>query len=185
MGIFCFFTMIAQVIVDIAHSEVDKIFDYDCRAENVSVGSRVIVPFGNMKIEGVVISMKEKSDLPADKLKSVVRVLDDVPAITIEGLSLMRFMAAKYHLPNAAILRLFLPAEMRKGKVREKLVAYAVIGESIDADEYLSRLKKNAVAKRGAIERLKKDGVCRLSELRKEYSSAVNALIGEGVIETF
>ncbi|MBO7526080.1 MAG: hypothetical protein J6T42_04720, partial [Clostridia bacterium] len=147
--------MIVQVIVDIAHSEVDKIFDYDCRVDNVTVGSRVIVPFGNMKIEGVVIGVKDKSDLPAERLKPVLRALDFVPAITLEGLALMRFMANKYHLPNAAILRLFLPTEMRKGKVREKLVSFAFLTEREKADELLLSLKKNAVAKRGAIEKLK------------------------------
>ena len=187
MDIFCFFReMIVQVIVDIAHSEVDKIFDYDCRVDNVTVGSRVIVPFGNMKIEGVVIGVKDKSDLPAERLKPVLRALDFVPAITLEGLALMRFMANKYHLPNAAILRLFLPTEMRKGKVREKLVSFAFLNEREKADELLLSLKKNAVAKRGAIEKLKSVEFFKLSELRKLYSpSAVNSLIQEGVIGVY
>ena len=34
-------------------------------------------------------------------------------------LELMRFMAEKNHLKLASILRLFLPAEMREGKVKE------------------------------------------------------------------
>ena len=35
--------MICEVIVDIAHSEVDKIFDYVCD-ESVQAGARVTVP---------------------------------------------------------------------------------------------------------------------------------------------
>ena len=143
--------MIASVIVDIAHSEVDKIFDYDCRLKEVTVGSRVVVPFGRTKIDGVVIGMKETTDIPKDKLRSVIRAVDDAPAITLEGLALMRFMAAKYHLPNAAILRLFLPTEMRKGKVRERLVTFVELSENIDVQKVREGIKKNSKAQIGAL----------------------------------
>ena len=43
--------MTAEVIVDIAHSEVDKIFEY-CSIEGVREGSRVKVPFGNTAVDG-------------------------------------------------------------------------------------------------------------------------------------
>ena len=56
--------MIAQVIVDIAHSEVDKIFDYKTGCNDYEIGCRVEVPFGYQKIEGFIIGFKEKSDLP-------------------------------------------------------------------------------------------------------------------------
>lgn len=178
--------MIARIIVDIAHSEVDKIFDYDCRIENVFVGSRVVVPFGNTKIEGIVIEMKAETDVPKDKLKSVIRVLEDEPVVTAEGLALMRFMAKKYHLPNASILRLFLPTEMRKGKVREKLVTFVAIKQGVLVDDYIATLKKNAVKKRAAIEFLSKTGEYKLSQMRAEFSpSAVNSLIESGVFDTY
>ena len=175
--------MIAEVIVDIAHSEVDRIFDYDCR-EDVFVGSRVIVPFGNTKIEGVVISTKDKTDVPSDKLKSVIRVLDDAPAITLEGLALMRFMAAKYHLPNAAILRLFLPTEMRKGKVREKLVSFVFANENVKKEDALATCRKNAVARIAAIEFVF-GGEKRLADVRARFgNAAVNKLIADGIFLT-
>lgn len=186
MGFFAFFKMIAQVIVDIAHSEVDKIFDYDCRIEKVSVGSRVIVPFGNVKIEGIVIAIKNKSDIDQSKLKTVIRVLDQEPAVTIEGLALMRFMASKYHLPNAAILRLFLPSEMRKGKVREKLVSFVRLADETVVASVLLTLKKNAVKKRGVLEYLDVKGESKLSDLRKTFApSAVNSLIEEGILTVY
>ena len=91
--------MIAEVIVDIAHSEVDKIFDYNCRVDGVVAGSRVIVPFGNTKVEGIVINVKNTSDYPIEKLINVLRALDDEPAVTIELLELMGYMKSVYHLP--------------------------------------------------------------------------------------
>ena len=51
---------IAEVIVDIAHSDVDKIFDYACDFE-VEPGTRVAVPFGLGKgtTTGFVIRLKK------------------------------------------------------------------------------------------------------------------------------
>ena len=43
--------MYAEVIVDVNHSEVDKIFDYRIALPDVNVGSRVVVPFGKKNIE--------------------------------------------------------------------------------------------------------------------------------------
>ena len=42
--------MIAQVIVDVAAKQTDRVFEYHIPQEltDVAVGSRVVVPFGNM-----------------------------------------------------------------------------------------------------------------------------------------
>ena len=46
-----------EVIVDIAHSSVDKIFDYELPEEmEVQAGSRVFVPFGRTQVEGIVLA---------------------------------------------------------------------------------------------------------------------------------
>ena len=121
--------MVAEVIVDIASNDVDKVFDYLVLDNNVKRGSRVIVPFGAKHLEGFVINIKEKSSLPESKLKGISHVLDDKNAITEEMLSLLFAMAKKYKLPRAIILRQFLPSEMRTGKVKEvykKLVFFGV-----------------------------------------------------------
>lgn len=162
--------MVAQVIVDIAHSEVDKIFDYFCTQE-VKPGCRVVVPFGNIKIEGFVIGVKEKTDYQK-QLKPVLRVMDEVPAITEENLSLMRFMCDKYHIPCALALRQFLPAEMRKGKVREKLVKVAKLNPEIPVLDMLSSIKKNAKAQIGAINYLSDGKVAKIADLNKDYGNA-------------
>lgn len=112
--------MIAKVIVDIATSELDKIFDYKIGYSGAVRGSRVIVPFGKFKTEGFVIDTSLTSEYPEDKLKSIVRVVDEVPALTEETLRLAEHIHKKYHSSMASVLRLFLPSEMRTGKVRKK-----------------------------------------------------------------
>lgn len=82
--------MIAEVIVDVAHSEIDRVFDYSFTDENVKIGCRVEVPFGYGTKEGFVIDIKQTTDVPAGKLKSVKKVLDDFPVINDECLELAK-----------------------------------------------------------------------------------------------
>ncbi len=169
--------MIAEIIVDVASSQVDKIFDYWVD-QTVEIGSRVVVPFGKKVIDGIVIGLKEKSDLPQDKIKPILRVVDESKALTNEMLELMRYMVKKYHIPHALALRQFLPSEMRKGKVRAKLVKWAYL---ISAD--FSSIKKTATARLKAVEYLSSNKRERLSVLNAQFgSSAIKALIEQKII---
>ena len=68
--------MIAEVIVDVLNSNVDKIFDYKMpEGEDIAVGHRVLVPFAGRTTNGYVINTKEKSDFDADKLKCIIKKL--------------------------------------------------------------------------------------------------------------
>ena len=62
--------MIAEVIVDIASGETDRIYDYLCD-DSVVVGSRVRAPFGGKTVPGFVMRLKQTSEVPFEKLKKV------------------------------------------------------------------------------------------------------------------
>ena len=164
--------MIAEVIVDVAHSDVDKIFDY-VADETVKAGMRVAVPFGNNRgtTTGFVMRVKEKSDYPPEKLKEIYRVEDDVPAINGECLSLAEKISARYRCPMALSLRLFLPAEMRTGKVGKSY------REFVRLSEELPPLNPRAKVQLACIAYLEEKGEAPLSELREKFSSAVGVLI--------
>ncbi len=116
--------MYAQVIVDIAHSQVDKIFEYSC-PPYLKAGSRVKVPFGKMLVDGFVLGVEERSSFPPEKIKPIAEIFDELPALQPECFSLMERISSRYKVPKAAALRLFLPSEMRLGKVREVYKKYA------------------------------------------------------------
>lgn len=119
--------MVAEVIVDIAHSDVDKIFDYFCE-ENILPGMMVSVPFGQMSsVTGFVMRVKEKSDYPEEKMKKILRAEIAYPVLTAESLQLAEKLANRYKTPKASVLRLFLPAEMRSGKAKEYYRRFAVV----------------------------------------------------------
>ncbi|MBR2322039.1 MAG: primosomal protein N' [Clostridia bacterium] len=174
--------MIARVIVDIATSELDKIFDYKIGESGALIGSRVIVPFGKFKTEGFVISTAENSSYPEEKLKSIIRVVDEVPALTSDNLELANHLHETYHVSMASVLRLFLPTEMRTGKVRKKTANYASLS-SVDFDDILSSLKKGADKQRAVLTFLKENGKTKCSVLNETFSpSSVTALKNKGYI---
>ena len=119
--------MYAQVIVDIAHSNVDKIFEYSC-ADGTQAGCRVKVPFGGRVVDGFIVGLSESTSFPPEKIKPVVSVSDEPPALVKECFALMNGLSSRYRVPKAVCLRLFIPSEMRLGKVHEiykKVAVYA------------------------------------------------------------
>lgn len=112
--------MFASVIIDQDTKALDKIFEYIIPdGMPIEKGMRVFVPFGNRILQGFVIDKQYKSEYPSEKLKAIISPVEDFSAIKPEMLDLMNFMCKKYHLRMTSILRLFIPAEMREGKVKE------------------------------------------------------------------
>lgn len=121
--------MYAQVIVDIAHSDVDRIFEYSC-PEDTQVGCRVKVPFGNRLADGFVIGVGSSCAIDPARVRPVKEVFDELPALVPECFSLMERISSRFRVPKAASLRLFIPSEMRLGKVRESHKKFAVLKDS-------------------------------------------------------
>ena len=170
--------MIAEVIVDIASGETDRIYDYLCD-ENTIVGSRVRAPFGGKIVAGFVMRVKETSSLPQEKLKKVLPCTDELPALTQECLSLANKMTARYRVPKALVLRLFLPAEMRTGKVRELMKNYA---ELLIAPTEM-KLAKTAKNQLGAAEYLAQNGKTECAYLNNLFPGGVAGLEKKGYIK--
>ncbi|MBO5713965.1 MAG: primosomal protein N', partial [Clostridia bacterium] len=102
--------MFADVIVDIASAEVDKIFEYSFYDEEITHGSRVVVPFGRNHIEGIVIGIHEQPTFDPSKIKPITRLLEKTPALTEETLKLCDYITKTCYVPKALALRLFLPS---------------------------------------------------------------------------
>ncbi len=165
--------MVAEVIVDIAHSEVDKIFDYLCD-DGLQAGCRVTVPFGRTYVAGFVMRVKESSSF--SDLKRIARVYDEPPALNAECLALAEKIAARYRVPMALVLRLFLPAEMRSGKVGEIYRSFAALAAE-DAE-----ISPRATAQRALFDYLKEHGKTPCTLLRERFAGALTALEKKGVV---
>ena len=117
-----------QVIVDIAHEDVDRVFTYRVpEGMKLCPGMRVHVPFGRVKrVEGVVVAMSEACDLPPGRVRDVTDTLEDYPAVLPGLLRLAMRIKESAFCTLAQALRLMFPAQMRgeriHGKTREIVV---------------------------------------------------------------
>ena len=170
--------MYAQVIVDIAHSQVDKIFEYSC-PDDAAIGSRVKVPFGSRIVDGFIIGLSGTTSLPAERIKPIKETFDELPALVPECVSLMERITERYRVPKAAALRLFLPSEMRLGKVREARVRYVRFVKEIP-------LTASAVKQREVLAFLKENIESPLSVLSEKFGrGAVEGLVKKGAADIF
>ena len=175
--------MIAEVIVDVLSSEVDKVFDYKIPSSclNLTPGYRVLVPFGNRKIEGYVMSLKQNTDCPEDKLKSIISILDDKPLIIPEMIELIKFMKEKLYLRIIDGIRLIVPSQVRN-KVNFKVERNILLKDD-KYEDYLAKLSKRNKNIPLMCHFLKEVGKCKYNILVKKFGSAnVSQLLKDGIV---
>jgi primosomal protein N' (replication factor Y) len=102
---------ILQVALD---TPLYRLFDYRLPGGMgaVAAGSLVEVPFGRTRQVGIALGQADDS-AHTDKLRDVIRVLDDRPALTPDILRLAQFCADYYHYPLGAILLATLPPRLK------------------------------------------------------------------------
>jgi primosomal protein N' (replication factor Y) len=102
---------IVQVALD---TPLHRLFDYGLPAGmDVGPGRLVEVPFGRTTQVGVALGIASESVLQAERLRDVLRVLDDRPPLSPEILRLARFCADYYQYPLGPILLAALPPRLK------------------------------------------------------------------------
>lgn len=103
----------AEIIVDLSTRKTDRVFHYFIPSEfekQVSVGSRVLVPFGNRQLAGYVVGFGvPRSEV---KIRSIIGVLD-TRILTSEMLELARWMADSYLCSTAEAFGRILSPRLR------------------------------------------------------------------------
>ena len=80
--------MVVNVLVELSNKNIDKTFDYlvpSFLVDKAKIGVRVIVPFGNMTLEGFILDNK---DSDRTDLKEIIDIVDDDIVLTDELLEL-------------------------------------------------------------------------------------------------
>lgn len=87
----------------------------DALAGRCAVGVRVLVPFGKSKTYAALIVRvhSEAPQMAADKLKSVLAVLDDAPILLPRQLRLWQWLSAYYMAPLGDIFKAALPSGLK------------------------------------------------------------------------
>ncbi|MDH2917526.1 MAG: primosomal protein N' [Gallionella sp.] len=102
---------IIRIALDVPLS---TLFDYELSGGTpLEIGQRVVVPFGKKEVVGIAMERMEQSDLEVSRIKSVLRVLNDVPPLPMELLTLLRFCSDYYHYPIGMTALSALPTRLR------------------------------------------------------------------------
>ena len=97
-----------------------QLFDYlppppGAGAVTPATGARVRVPFGPRRLVGVIVGEADATDVPPERLKPVLEVLDARPVLDPSLLELLEWAAQYYHHPLGEVLSSALPKALRLG----------------------------------------------------------------------
>ena len=175
---------IVRVALDVPLS---KLFDYSLGNDiSISPGQRVLVSFGRKEMVGVAIECVASSALLAERIKPVLRVLDDTPAMPDELLGLLHFCSDYYHYPLGATVLAALPSRLRikRAIAIQEEMQYVLSSSGCALDLIL--LPKRKVVQHRILAALRL-GALSIAQVRALSSSGVSALKGlldAGWVET-
>jgi primosomal protein N' (replication factor Y) len=111
--------MTAPILAVAIDAPLRRLFDYrapvEVDAAQLRPGQRVWVPFGRRKSVGVIVELRDQTDVPAARLKSALAVIDDEPVIDPVLLDLLRWSAEYYRHPPGEVIAAALPVALRSG----------------------------------------------------------------------
>ncbi len=178
--------MFAKVIIDIAHTAVDRAFTYRVKEGlDVRPGHHVLVPFGQGSSvkEGFVLKLTEESGLEDGVIvKDVLSLAEPYTVLLPEQLALAEWMQEAYHCLLVDALRLMIPAQLRGGRIREKRESIVCLA---DPDAPFS---SRSPMQTEVVDLLKRTGqpmsVRDIHAFLPGSSPAVAALVRKGVLST-
>ena len=152
----------ADIIVDITHENLDHTFCYripDELSDRVSVGSRVLIPFGagNRQIAGFVLEVSSKAKFDPSKVKDIISVIADESLVEQKLIRLAYWIKQRYGSTMNRALSTVLPVKKKIKAVQKKDVVLLLDRE--EAEEKLELYKKKKhVARIRLLEELIKEG---------------------------
>ena len=166
---------ILQVALD---TPLDRLFDYRLPEGLGAVvpGSLVEVPFGRTHQVGVALGQSTDSAIDPDKLRNVIRVLDDRPVLSLDTLRLAQFCADYYHYPLGAILLATLPPRLRNATPFVADTPWLLLTEAGQTAEPSARAK----AQRALLDVLRQAPQARESVREQKQGRHAAALVAAG-----
>jgi len=179
--------MSGRILRVAVRAPLPRLFDYlppDSAGPAVRPGCRVRVPFGRRRVTALVLELATTSELPRNKLRQAIELLDDEPALGEDDLWLLRFVSDYYHHPIGEVVAAALPALLRRGRPLTALttrVQPTAGGRAVDLDGLERRAPKQAELLR---EIRRHDGLDedRLDSLVPNWRRMRKALVDKGWI---
>lgn len=143
--------MYADIIVDITHEKLDKIFQYRIpkeMEERLQTGMEVLIPFGraNRETKGYVIGFSEKCNYDPEKIKEITQISQNHIAIEAKLVALAAWMKEHYGGTMIQALKTVLPIKQQEKQKEQRSIRLLL--DRREAKERLSYfLSKNQTAR--------------------------------------
>lgn len=143
--------MYADIIVDITHEKLDKIFQYRIPKEmegRLQTGMEVLIPFGraNRETKGYVIGFSEKCNYDPEKIKEIIQIIQNHIAIEAKLVALAAWMKEHYGGTMIQALKTVLPIKQQEKQKEQRSIRLLL--DRREAKERLSYfLSKNQTAR--------------------------------------
>ena len=127
--------MYVSVLTQIGVKAVDQTFFYHVPKlleNNIKIGVRVRIPFGNMILDGFVLGISDNSSYDNSKIKDIINVIDEEPVLNKEMLLLGKYMSDNLLASLSSCYQVMLPKAL-KAEVKSNI--------KIKYDRYLHRIK--------------------------------------------
>ena len=172
--------MIAEVLVELSNKNIDKVFDYivpETLKNDIKIGIRVTVPFGNQTLEGFVLGIKNDTSLTS--LKEIINVVDKEVILDTELLGLGKKMSLKYLSTLISCYQVMLPKALKAQagtNINKKIEKYVELNiEMSNLSNYKITSKQKEI-----IDLISEKGTV----LKKELSSSiVKTLVDKGILK--
>ncbi len=175
---------IIRVALDVPLS---TLFDYEVSADTrIEIGQRVVVPFGRKQMLGVAMESAEQTPLATERLKPVAQILEDVPPLPQETLTLLRFCSDYYHYPLGMAVLAALPTRLRRTEPQAlKQAQDYTLSESGRALD-ITALPKRRVVQQRILQALRQGPLsgAQLRNLSRSAPAALKALIEAGWVQS-
>lgn len=140
--------MIASVLIEHNVKSLDKTFDYvvpENLSKDISVGHKVLVPFGSQIVEGFVLNLSNKYD-PSMEYKEVINIVEKTFCLNEELLELGKFISDTTLSTRISAYQAMFPKALKasvKANINIKKDVYVSLNKEMDVDNYIVNYKKN------------------------------------------
>lgn len=182
--------MYADVIIDISHEKLDRVFQYripESLSTELEIGMQVVVPFGmgNKLQTGYVIDFSETTDYDPAKIKEIKRISTQAVPIESQLIQLSAWMRKNFGATMNQALKTVIPVK-KKEQLQQKRTVVLAINDTIEAKNVLVELqRKHQTARARVLEALIEEGSIAYEILTKKLhvtAAVLRAMSEQGIL---
>ena len=157
---------------------------FDYTAQSIApgdLGRCVRVPFGRGEKTGLIVALPDAAELPVERLKPVIAIQREAPALPADWLALVEFAARYYQHPLGEVVAMALPPRLRRADAVAGTEADPLLELSAAGRQALAESKRESRAL-ALLRSLDADGPSRRQLLREHHGTAVADALKRGWI---